>query len=167
MPQLPMKEAAAALGISVDTVRRRLKSGDLQGTQEPIGSGAFRWMIEVPEGATATGSSADAQPASDATAPAQGLAVAEARIDGLESLVEELRSERDAWRDQAAADRDAARELRILLRGAQEVALPAEIQDAQHSPTQRDQDHHQGESTTAAPEGFWSRLRWLFGGGDA
>ena len=52
---------------------------------------------------------------------------------GNEPFVEELQSERDAWREQAAGDSDAARELRILLRQAQ--VLPANVGPLESAPT--------------------------------
>ena len=50
------------------------------------------------------------------------------RVAGLERLSEELKHERDAWKDQASRHEVAARELRILVQQAQALAraLPAE-----------------------------------------
>ena len=44
-----IKEAAERLGISVDTVRRRLKRGELEGAQHPTAQG-FTWLIAMPTG---------------------------------------------------------------------------------------------------------------------
>ena len=42
-----IKEAAERLSISVDTVRRRLKRGELEGVQHPTAQG-FTWLIAMP-----------------------------------------------------------------------------------------------------------------------
>jgi hypothetical protein len=46
--EVSMAEAAQMLGLSMDTVRRRLHRGELQGRQEPTAQG-FRWWVEVPD----------------------------------------------------------------------------------------------------------------------
>ena len=43
---IPLAEAAAALGVSVDTVRRRLRAGTLEGEKESTPPG--RWRVRVP-----------------------------------------------------------------------------------------------------------------------
>jgi len=57
-------EAARRLGVSIDTVERRLKRGELQGQQEQRGKG-WRWLIEV----SGDRAPADA-PANNGVAPA-------------------------------------------------------------------------------------------------
>ena len=52
LQRLPVDQAAVALGLSVATVKRRLKRGDLRGEQEPTPSG-FRWLVVVDDAATA------------------------------------------------------------------------------------------------------------------
>src|SRR5918996_989029 len=42
------KEAADCLGISIDTIDRRLKRGELRGKQQARPQG-FTWLIEVPD----------------------------------------------------------------------------------------------------------------------
>ena len=54
MDLVTMGEAAQRLGVSVDTIRRRLRRGGLQGQHQPTPQG-FIWLIEMPE---PTGSSA-------------------------------------------------------------------------------------------------------------
>src|SRR6266508_6760300 len=48
---LPLAEAAAELGISVDTARRRLRKGQLIGEQRPTPQG-FTWCVCIGDGAT-------------------------------------------------------------------------------------------------------------------
>jgi len=59
----------------------------------------------------------------EAAVEAVELAQLRERVAGLERLTEELQTERDAWRDQAQRDGEAARELRVLLRNEQMRAL--------------------------------------------
>jgi len=62
-------EAARRLGVSIDTVERRLKRGELQGQQEQRAKG-WRWLIEVP----GDGAPADA-PSNNGVAPADAPAL--------------------------------------------------------------------------------------------
>ena len=45
---VPMREAAKQLGISVDTVRRRIRNGELH-AQHEIRPQGFRWLIGISE----------------------------------------------------------------------------------------------------------------------
>jgi hypothetical protein len=49
---LPMQTAAHALAVSVDTIKRRVKRGELPARQEPTVSG-FRWLVYVTDAAPA------------------------------------------------------------------------------------------------------------------
>jgi excisionase family DNA binding protein len=40
-------EAAHRLGVSVDTVKRKLRRGELCGYKQPGGRGGFSWLIEL------------------------------------------------------------------------------------------------------------------------
>jgi hypothetical protein len=62
--RLAIPEAARVLGVSIPTVKRRLKSGALAGEQEPTPSG-FRWVVllEPPE------SPAESPPAAPGESP--------------------------------------------------------------------------------------------------
>src|SRR3954447_5997849 len=73
--RLSVADAAARLGISTDTVRRKLKRGQLQAKRDNHG----QWWVEVP---------ADAKPAE----PMQHAAY-EPRTDPVGALTEELRSQ--------------------------------------------------------------------------
>src|SRR5215204_7388230 len=75
---IPLQEAAERLNINIDTVRRRLKKGELQGRQQPTLRG-YRWEVYL----------------DSAYAPAQPLADSLGRdlqqnLDRLISLVEKL-----------------------------------------------------------------------------
>jgi len=75
--RVPLREAAARLGVSVDTVRRRLRRGELTGVQAPTPQG-FTWLVDVPE------------EAAQAPPPLTG------ETDALRSMVEVLRDQLDA-----------------------------------------------------------------------
>jgi hypothetical protein len=114
---LPLKEAATRLGISVDTARRRLRAGELTGEQRKTPQG-FAWYVEVP---------AIEEPVLEAAPAPAGLQieveVLKERLAGMERLLEEVRADRDSWKDQASTQSQAAQELRLLI--AQAQALPA------------------------------------------
>ena len=48
MALLTVPEAAQRLGVSTDTVKRRLKKGELQGHQEPRPQG-YTWLVDFPD----------------------------------------------------------------------------------------------------------------------
>ena len=71
-----IKEAAERLGISVDTIRRRLKRGELAGAHHPTAQG-FTWLIAMPVGSGAS-NVAPIQALDDQPAPSvDGTTVAE------------------------------------------------------------------------------------------
>ena len=120
--RVPIREAALRLGVSPDTVRRRMKAGEMAAEKRPTPQGG-QWFVEMP---------GDAPSLEAAAVEALGgddveLVRLRAQAEGLEALVAELRSERDAWREQAARSDDAAGQLRVLLQQAQAFAqaLPA------------------------------------------
>ena len=103
-------EAARRLGVSVDTVERRLRRGELKGQQEQRGKG-WRWLIEVP------GDVAPAPaPATNGDAPA--VAPAE------NGLVAALQEQVKTLTQQLTVKDHQIAELLIVTRQAQ-AALPA------------------------------------------
>jgi hypothetical protein len=59
MARLSIPEAVHTLGLSQDTIRKRLRSGDLQG-QKVKGAGGFRWEVVVADDPTEKGVTQDA-----------------------------------------------------------------------------------------------------------
>jgi excisionase family DNA binding protein len=108
--QVSVPEAARLLRVSEHTVRRRLKSGELQGHQV-ASSGGFLWMVEIPEELQADG-------------PDSGeMAAMKALVAQLEETIAMLR-ERFAVQDaELEARRREVQELHVLLQQVQ-VALP-------------------------------------------
>jgi len=100
METVSIGEAASRLGLSADTIRRRIGKGTLTGHQEPTAQG-FRWKVELPEGQGTNG-----------------------HQDGLEDLVMMLQGQVKAQTDELEARRREVQELHVLLQTAQ-TALTA------------------------------------------
>lgn len=104
-------------------------------------------------------------------ADAYELADARARIEGLERLIDELAGQRDRLETERDDWKDAARELRVLLKGAQDStrALTATLEPLT-IPELRDTPHG-AQAAPDAPHGAapalsaWERLRRWAGGG--
>jgi excisionase family DNA binding protein len=99
--RLTIAEAAQRLRLSEQTVRRRIRSGELQATQMSS-PGGFSWVVEVPD-----------DPPTD-TPDNQSL----------RELVDELRARVAAQDAELEARRREVQELHVLLQQAQ-AALPA------------------------------------------
>ena len=59
MARLSISQAAHTLGLSQSTIRKRLRSGDLQG-QKVKGAGGFNWEVFVADDPTVKGDTDDA-----------------------------------------------------------------------------------------------------------
>lgn len=123
MELVTLAEAAHRLGVSVDTVRRRLHKGELKGEQQARPQG-FIWLIEMPdETGQPSRSSADCQgeeqPGSQAS-----MAACQAEISRLETMVAALQDRIGAQQDELEARRREVQELHVLLQQSQ-AALPA------------------------------------------
>jgi hypothetical protein len=119
-----MVEAAHRLGVSVDTVKRRIQKGELKGHQQPRPQG-FLWLVEMPEEAN--------QPGSNPADTPVDTAVSTGELRRLEEMVQFLKAElvvRDAevesWKQEAEAHREQLQakdrqieQLHILLQQSQ------------------------------------------------
>lgn len=141
LQRLPVDQAAVTLGLSVATVKRRLKRGTLRGEQESTPSG-FKWVVLVDDDATA-GATADG-----VAATAGGVAAATADPTGgvagtalLSQRAEEMaRYSAELLRPYVAT----------IERQAEEIgALKAQLEAAQ---TPRNSDHRDRSSS------WWRRL---------
>ena len=126
---LTMVEAAHRLGVSVDTVKRRIQKGELKGYQQPRPQG-FVWLVEMPEESN--------QPGSNPADTPVDTTVSTGELRWLEEMVQFLKAElaaRDAqvesWKQEAEAHREQLQakdrqieQLHVLLQQAQ-AALPA------------------------------------------
>jgi hypothetical protein len=126
MAKVSIAEAGHRLGISQDTVRKRLRMGELTGTQVRA-PGGFRWMVELPEdvpGAeTKKNGNKEAEDREDQSL-AESVAALSARVEGQQELIEALQSQIQSQKDQLEARGREVQELHVLLQQAQ-AALPA------------------------------------------
>lgn len=130
--RVTIREASDVLGLSVDTIRRRLRSGALVGERRETPQG-FVWYVEVSDDSAASpGQSPTHSPMRDDVAQivtllSEQLAVKDEQIGGLTRTLEDMQ-------------RDHAREieqLHVLLQTAQQTEqrlLRATIPDAPESP---------------------------------
>jgi hypothetical protein len=104
-----LQQAATATGLNKSTVLRAIKAGKISATRNESGE----WQVEPVElhrvypPVAAAAERTGATPR-DATADAPALAIAhqraalaEERLTELKALLEDMRADRDAWRDQA------------------------------------------------------------------
>jgi hypothetical protein len=109
--QVTIPEAARMLTVSEHTVRRRLRSGELQGSQV-ASVGGFTWMVDIPD-ELLVGS-----PASGETAVTALL------IARLEAQIVSQEAQIAAQYEELEARRREVQELHVLLQQSQ-TALPA------------------------------------------
>ncbi len=125
MQLVTITEAAERLAVSPDTIKRRLRRGELLGHKQPRPQG-FTWMIEVEESDGLESTQAETQAATDA-----GTHASTGELHRLEELVAVLQSqlglqqEHLTVKDQQLEGKDRQiSELHVLLQQAQ-AALPA------------------------------------------
>ncbi len=116
MEGVPIAEAARRLGVSVDTVKRRLRNGELQGHKQP-GRGGFSWLIEL-EGSSPSNNWGNA------SANATDASVNDGQVQVLHELVEVLKNEVGRLKGELEAKGREVQQLHVLLQQAQ-TALPA------------------------------------------
>ncbi len=147
-----IKEAAGRLGVSPDTIRRRLKSGELTGQKEQTPQG-FTWLVEVPftiepPPRPDTPSEPPGPPPPADAAPNQATAPA-AEVRRLEQLVEVLQTEIEARR------REVEQLHIVLSQQARALALPA----PQETPATEPPTHPPRQNRSS----WWQRLRSRLG----
>jgi excisionase family DNA binding protein len=128
MPEFSLAEAAGVLGVSTDTVQRRLRKGDLEGHKDTAG----RWRVLLPNeslGDHAPHRAADApQALADTNRLQLELEHTRALVDELRSRVEEQARRMEGYEERAHQDSEERAELRRLLGNAQmqlQAYLPA------------------------------------------
>ncbi len=148
--RVPIREAAARLGVSADTIRRRLKSGELAGQKEQTPQG-FTWLVEVPftiEPPPRPDASPELPPPD--SGPAQATAPT-AEVRRLEQLVEVLKTELEARR------REVEQLHIVLSQQARALALPAPQETPE--PASEPPTHSPRQDRSS----WWQRLRSRLG----
>jgi len=115
MAAVTIQEAAQHLGVSQDTVRRRIRNEELQARQTPTPQG-FRWVVEL-EGLEEAAQAAPTPPHRPDIGQVE---------DGqdIRELVDALRSQLQSQEEELAARRREVQELHVLL---QQKALPEAV----------------------------------------
>jgi hypothetical protein len=118
MPEIVgLEEAAKRLNISIGTVRRKLKTGELVGHQKPRPQG-YKWEIELPEGMVD-------YPTDDAASTLlEGSNDTVRETAALRELVATQKRQLESYERQLEVKDTQIRELHVLLQTAQKT-LPA------------------------------------------
>ena len=126
MELVTMAEAARRLDVTVETVKRRLRRGELQGHKQPRPQG-FTWLVEMPEDTGDRDSTPSVPPSDTPTSNAEVH-----RLEDMISLLqkelditrEELEHQRSMYQSELVSKNKQIEQLHILLQQAQ-AALPA------------------------------------------
>lgn len=114
MPEFTIAEASQRLGISTDTIRRRIARGELQARKTSSSHGEI-YLVELPEEAAPA---ADPELNSHTAATPTMTTVQNPETEALKNTIIILETELEARRREI-------KELHILLQQAQTAALPA------------------------------------------
>jgi hypothetical protein len=125
MELVTMTEAARRLDVTVETIKRRLRRGELQGHKQPRPQG-FTWLIEMPEDTGDQDSTPSVTPSDTPTGNAEVR-----RLEDMISLLqkelditrEELEHQRSMYQSELVSKNKQIEQLHVLLQQAQ-AALP-------------------------------------------
>ena len=120
MELVALPEAAQRLGVSVDTVKRRLRRGELRGQHVPRPQG-YTWLIELPD--SQMGSMADCTASSTVE-----LDSATIEVLNLREILAMAQSQIATQKEELLSKNKQIEQLHILLQQAQ-AALPAPKDD--------------------------------------
>jgi excisionase family DNA binding protein len=155
---LTLTEAATLLGLSVDTVRRRVKRGELEARMVPTPHGAA-WRVRLPSAPTVGATVVQTVGATLGAAPTQ--ATGGPPMGELVGLVGRLHDENRALAEAAATWQTRAELLAAQLEDARaQLALSAPTDGPQSRQDARETASHGGvlqESTPARPAPWWRR----------
>ena len=126
MEQVVIAEAAKRLGVAQDTIRRRIRKGDLVAHQETRPQG-YIWLVELPEDNSTGDVEAEvigrnSETAEDGSRPL--LDALHSQVEGQQRLIESLESQILTYQQELGAKNEQIRELHVLLQQTQS-ALPA------------------------------------------
>jgi hypothetical protein len=123
MGSVTMAEAAKHLGVSVDTIRRKLRRGELQGCQQPRPQG-FVWIVELPEESDNHGvTSAETVAGTSASYPGSKGEICrlEEMVAVLQAQVVAQQKQMEAQQEELSAKNKQIEQLHVLLQQAQAV----------------------------------------------
>jgi hypothetical protein len=147
-----VSDAAQMFGVSVDTIRRRMKRGELETRREQTPQG-FRWLIRFPDNAPPEPAQ-DTAGSTQTAAPIDQGSVVIYGPDPRDVLIETLQRELEL------RNREVSRLHEVIGQQAQAItqataALPATVEPS-HTP--------EGDTTTEqGSAGFWATIRRWFG----
>lgn len=158
-----VSEAAQALGVSVDTIRRRMKRGELETRREQTPQG-FRWLIRLPDEAVVGAASRQAlQNAPGESQASDHGAMVVAGPDPRDTLIEILQRELDLRNQEITRLHTVVERQAGAIEQIAAATLPAQAASASSESTS-------GGANTDAPvviepsETLWQRLRRLIQG---
>jgi hypothetical protein len=117
-------EAARSLGVSEETIKRRIRRGELNGQQQPRPQG-YVWMVDIPEEVLASTSQHDTTTTHDDDTDHD---TSSGEIRRLEEMVKLLQQQLNVYQEELEYRRREVQELHVLLQQAQ-AALPAPKED--------------------------------------
>jgi hypothetical protein len=120
MVLVPVIEAARSLGVSEETIKRRIRRGELNGQQQPRPQG-YVWMVDIPEEVLASTAQHDTTTTHDDDTDHN---TSSGEIRRLEEMVQLLRQQLSVYQEEVESRRREVQELHVLLQQAQ-AALPA------------------------------------------
>jgi hypothetical protein len=158
---LPLKQAAGRLGVSIDTVRRRIQRGDIGSRREQTPQG-YRWLVRVditePNAADVADDDTPGSPRTNDIGPHDAGQGVIAR----DTVIEALRAELDhRAREIAELHAIIGTQARALEATMSPAALAARVSPAE--PPHEEPAPGEPIAQPAAPRGFWTRLRRAFG----
>ena len=155
--RLPIAEAADRLGVSVDTIRRKIKRGQMPAIRDNTG----RWLVEISADAK---SAYAAPPMQSAYAPMQHeeaalSAALREQIVFLKSQIDQARGERATLNARIVELEERAREAEERARAAEERHRTEMAAERATAAAERDKllDIVQSAQKSARP--WWRRLR--------
>jgi hypothetical protein len=159
---IALKDAAALLGISVDTVKRRMHRGELESRRETIPQG-FRWLVRVdpPETEAGESSLSDRSDNRGVDVPLPSTDVVAVMQAQLEARNREVASLLATIASQARALEQAEERLRQLTATAESTGEAVGSPESDHDD---DQDAGDGAEPRVSPRGVWARLRRWWSG---
>jgi hypothetical protein len=121
LAEVSVFEAAQCLGISPDTVRRRVGNGALK-ARKTVNGQNFTWRVELPDDLVA--SRLRTQEAPDSTREHNLEESVQALLDSQAVLISTLQAQVQAQLQQLEAKDTQIQELHVLLREARELPAP-------------------------------------------